>query len=157
MGEDDRTLSPRVKRIASFFDKTKQNYRVSDDIKHDQWVKFMTNTCFNTLTALMEYDYGTALSSPSFIRAVRVVAREVQMVAKEEGVILTHDDVEGMISLSLSLPPRGRSSMCDDVMSHRETENRWFCGSVSKEAKKRDIKTPCCDLLYILLEAKSGR
>lgn len=156
-GEDDKALSPRIKRVAAFFDKTKQNYRVSDDIKHDQWVKFMTNTCFNTLTALMEYDYGTALSSSSFIRAVRVVAREVQMVAKEEGVILTQDDVEGMISLSLSLPPRGYSSMCDDVMSHRETENRWFCGSVSKMAKKREIKTPSCDLLYILLEAKSGR
>lgn len=156
-GEDDSSLSPRIEKLSTFFDKTAQSYRVSDDIKHDQWVKFMTNTCFNTLTALMEYDYGTALSSPSFIRAVRVIAREVQNVAKAEGVILTQNDVEGMISLSLSLPPHGLSSMCDDIVSGRETENKWFCGSVAKMAKKRDIKTPCSDLLYILLEAKSGR
>ncbi len=155
-GEDDSSLSTRMEKLMSYFDGTKQPYRVAEDIKHEQWVKFMTNTCFNTLTALMEYDYGTALSSDSFIRAVRVVAKEVQLVAITEGVELTQRDIESMISLSLSLPPRGYSSMCNDVMTHRMTENKWFCGSISKMGKKRDIKTPCSDLLYILLEAKSG-
>jgi 2-dehydropantoate 2-reductase len=81
----------------------------------------------------------------------------VQTVAAAEGITITQDDIEGMIKHNISLPPRGRSSMCDDVLAGRPTENRWFCGTLSKKAKEHGIRTPYSDLLYMLLEAKSGR
>lgn len=156
-GEIDGSTTKRVKRITSYLDTTGQPYTVSPDITHDQWLKFMTNTCINSLTALMEYDYGTFVRSDNLLRCVRLVAREVQTVAGAEGIKLTQDDIESKIRETVSLPPKGRSSMCDDVMAARQTENRWFCGSLSKKAKQHGIKTPYSDFLFMLLEAKSGR
>lgn len=157
IGEDDGSLSPGITKLREFFSSTSQPFRISQDIKHDQWVKFMTNTCFNSLTALMEYDYGTFMESGSLLRAVRIVAREVQAVAAAESVTITQDDIEKMIRESSALPPKGRSSMADDIAAGRRNENAWFCGTLSAKAKKHGIKTPSSDLLYILLEAKSGR
>ncbi len=156
-GEDSEEGSERIGRLEKFFSETDQPFRISSDIRHDQWVKFMTNTCFNSLTALMEYDYGTFMASESLLRAVRIMAREVQSVAASESVTITQDDIETMIRESAALPPKGRSSMYDDVASGRRNENRWFCGTLSAKAKKHGIKTPASDLVYILLEAKSGR
>lgn len=156
-GEDSEDGSERIGRLEKFFSETDQPFRISSDIRHDQWVKFMTNTCFNSLTALMEYDYGTFMASESLLRAVRIMAREVQSVAAAESVTITQDDIEAMIRDSAALPPKGRSSMYDDVASGRRNENRWFCGTLSAKAKKHGIKTPASDLVYILLEAKSGR
>ncbi len=156
-GEKDGSITERVKKITSYLDTTGQPYTVSPDINHDQWLKFMTNTCINSLTALMEYDYGTFISSDNLLRAVRLVAREVQLVARAEGIELTQDDIESKIREAVSLPPKGRTSMCDDVLAGRETENRWFCGSLSKKARQHGIKTPYSDFLFMLLEAKSGR
>lgn len=156
-GEDDGSVGTKMTKLSEFFLSTAQPFRISDDIRHDQWVKFMTNTCFNTLTALMEYDYGTFMASASLLRTVRIVAREVQAVAAAESVTITQDDIEKMIRESSALPPKGRSSMADDIAAGRRNENAWFCGTLSAKAKKHGIKTPSSDLLYILLEAKSGR
>ncbi len=156
-GDEDGGESERIVRVRDYLSSTRQPFRVSADIHHDQWLKYMSNTCFNTLTALMEYDYGTFMASDNLMRAVRLVAREVQTVAAAEGITISQDDIEGMIKHNISLPPRGRSSMCDDVLAGRPTENRWFCGTLSKKAKQHGLRTPYSDLLYMLLEAKSGR
>ncbi len=156
-GDENGKESERIVRVRDYLGRTRQPYRVSEDIMHDQWLKYMSNTCFNTLTALMEYDYGTFMASDSLMRAVRLVAKEVQTVADAEGIAITQEDVEKMIRHSLSLPPKGRSSMCDDVLAGRETENRWFCLSLSSLARKHSIRTPYSDMLYLLMEAKSGR
>ena len=156
-GDDDGKESERISALRDYFSSTSQPFRISGDIRHDQWLKYMSNTCFNTLTALMEYDYGTFMASGNLLRAVRLVAREVQAVASAEGIVITQDEIESMIRFNTSLPPRGRSSMLDDVLASRETENRWFCGTLSAKSRKHGLKTPLSDLLYMLLEAKSGR
>ncbi len=156
-GEDSGEISKRVEFLTSYFDKTEQKYEVSGNIRRDQWVKFMNNTCFNTLTALMEYDYGTFMRSDNLIRCIRLVAREVVLVAKEEGIVITQDDIERMIRTNLSLPPRGVSSTLDDIMGGRRTENAYFAGTLSKKGRRCGVKTPYSDFLYMLLEARSGR
>lgn len=156
-GEDSGEISKRVEFLTSYFDKTEQKYEVSGDIRRDQWVKFMNNTCFNTLTALMGYDYGTFMRSDNLIRCIRLVAREVVLVAKEEGIVITQDDIERMIRTNLSLPPRGVSSTLDDIMGGRRTENAYFAGTLSKKGRRCGVKTPYSDFLYMLLEARSGR
>ncbi len=153
-GLDTEDQEKRVEKLRDYFSNTNQPFFVSPSIHHDQWVKFMTNTSFNTLSALLGFNYGEIANNQDVIRALRLVAREVQTVALKENIVITQDDVENMIKSTLSLPPKGRSSMLDDVINGRRTENRWFCGSLSALAKKHSIKTPYSDLLYILLEAK---
>ena len=152
--EKDNRRSVRVEEIATLFDEAGQRYTIPENIMHDKWWKFMLNTCFNTLSAILIADYAAISSNSDFIRAVRLEAREVQTVAKKEGVIITQDDIEEMIRRVTTLQDHGKTSMLQDVLSHRETENRYFAGAVSRLGKKHSVETPISDFLSILLEAK---
>ena len=152
--EKDNTRSARVEEIAALFDEAGQRYTIPENIMHEKWWKFMLNTCFNTLSAILIADYAAISSNSDFIRAVRLEAREVQTVAKKEGVIITQDDIEEMIRRVTALQDHGKTSMLQDVLLHRETENRYFAGAVSRLGKKHSVETPISDFLSILLEAK---
>lgn len=153
-GEKDGTVSERILKLKELFEAAGQRYTVPDDILHEKWWKFMLNTCFNTLSAIIDADYAAISSSRDFIRAVRLVAREVQMVAAAEGIKLTQPDIEEMISRVTSLRDHGKTSMLQDVEAGRETENRYFAGAVSRLGKKHSIAVPLCDFIQILLEAR---
>lgn len=154
MGEKDNTLSERILKLKDSFEANGQDVVIPEDIHHEKWLKFMTNTCFNTLTALLEADYDATGSNRDMIRAARLIAKEVQSVGRRRGVELTSDDIETMIRNTSMLSGKGRSSMLEDMLSGRETENRYFAGSVSRMGKLYSIATPYCDLLSILVEAK---
>ena len=153
-GEKDGSITERVVRIRDLFESAGQRFTVPDDILHEKWWKFMLNTCFNTLSAILDADYAAISSSRDFIRAVRLVAREVQQVASREGVRLTQEDVESMITHVTALRDHGRTSMLQDVGAGRETENRYFAGAVSRLGKKHSVPVPVCDFIQILLEAR---
>ncbi len=152
--EKDGSETARVRAIAALFDEASQKYLIPGDILHEKWWKFMLNTCFNTLSAILIADYAAISGNQDFIRAVRLVAREVQRAAAAEGITLTQDDVEEMISRVTRLRDHGKTSMLQDVLAGRETENRYFAGAVSRIGKKHSIPTPLCDFVSILLEAK---
>ena len=153
-GEKDNTRTKRVMDIAALFDKAEQRYVIPDDILHEKWWKFMLNTCFNTLSAILEADYAAISENADFIRAVRVIAREVQNVAKAEGIELKQEDTEEIIKRVTSLRDHGKTSMLQDVLAGRDTENRYFAGAVSRLGRKHSIPTPISDFIAILLEAK---
>ncbi len=153
-GEKDNRKTERIERIAALFSSAGLKFVIPDDILHEKWWKFMLNTCFNTLSAVLEADYAAISTNQDFIRAVRVVAREVQKVAEAEGIRLTQDDVEEMIRRVTALRDHGKTSMLQDVLAGRETENRYFAGAVSRLGRRHSIPTPVSDFISILLEAK---
>ena len=153
-GEKNNEKSERVMRIAKLFDEAGQRYVIPEDIMHEKWWKFMLNTCFNTLSAVLEADYAAISENQDFIRAVRLVAREVQKVAAAEGIVLTQEDIEEMIRRVTALRDHGQTSMLQDVLAGRETENRYFAGAVSRLGRRHSIPVPVSDFISILLEAK---
>lgn len=153
-GEKDNSVSTRVHEISRLFEKAGQRFAVPADIMHEKWWKFMLNTCYNTLSAILDADYAAMCDNTSFVRAVRLVAKEVQTVARAEGISITQDDIEEMISRVGALTDHGKTSMLQDVQASRETENRYFAGSVARLGKKHGIATPFVDFSSILLEAR---
>ena len=99
-------------------------------------------------------DYAAINGNQSFVRCVRMVAKEVLEVANAEGVALTGDDVESMIKRIGRLTDHGQTSMLQDVLAKRDTENKYFAGAVSRLGKKHGIETPYCEFINHLLEAK---
>ena len=153
-GEKNGERSERILRIKELFDNAGQRYEIPDDIIHEKWWKFMLNTCFNTLSAILDADYYSICDNAEFIRAVRIIAKEVQRVASAEGVKITQGDIEEMIRRVCALRDHGRTSMLQDVDAGRETENDYFAGTISRLGRQHDIQTPNIDFLYILLEAR---
>jgi 2-dehydropantoate 2-reductase len=79
---------------------------------------------------------------------------EVIDCAAEEGVHLTHEDIEHWYPILDSIPPEGKTSMCQDVEAKRKTEVEMFAGTLIELAEKHGLPVPVNRTLYRLLKAK---
>lgn len=148
-GEKDNSISENVKAVEALLTNAKIEYTVPDDIRLEQYNKFMLNTMFNTLSAITRGGYGV-FNSEALKELTHNVALEIMEVLKMEGIILTEDDYKRDLDLMLSLDPFGKTSMCQDILASRKTENNWFAGTVVRLGKKHGIKTPYNNSLYLI-------
>ena len=155
IGSGDRCDDEALFKVTSLFDRCSVTYKVPKDIRHEIWWKFMLNTAFNTLSAILQTTYRQMYDNNSLLEVASMVMKEVRLVAAAEGVILTEEDSARAESTITALHDDGKTSMHQDVEAGRETENRWFTGTVSELGKRHGIGTPVSDLLFLLLEAKS--
>jgi len=150
-GEADNRRSEQVRAVEKIFETCGIHYKVPSDIRHDQWNKFMLNTAFNTLSSITRGGYGV-FAQESMKALSFGVSKEVQAVAAKEGIVLTDSDIQNNYDMMLSLDPNGLTSMCQDMIAGRKTENNWFCGTVVRLGKKHHIETPLCDTLFKIVQ-----
>lgn len=149
-GEKSNEKTERVKAIEELFEQAKQKHRVPADIQLDLWKKYLMNVTCNTITSLCRAPYG-AFNHDVLNDLVRDASKEVIAVANAEGIALTPQMCEDNINIMLTIDPKGKTSMFQDVEAKRKTENQWFCGTVVELAKKHGIETPICSLLQRLV------
>lgn len=148
-GEKNNEVTDRIKSVKALFDRAGIEYIVPSDIRKEQYNKFMLNTMFNTLSAITHGGYGV-FNSPGLKELTHNVALEIIDVLKKEGVTLSEDDYQRDLDLMLTLDPYGRTSMCQDMIASRKTENNWFAGTVVRLGKKHGIETPYNNSLYLI-------
>ena len=152
-GEMDNEKSERVLALKALFERAGIAAVVPQDILVNLYNKFMLNTAYNTISALLDATYGELATEPVW-RLARAVSREVQAVAKAEGVLLPDSLIEENHAIVTSLGS-GKTSMAQDMEAGRVTENAWFCGTVIKLGIQHGILTPVSETLSALIEAKS--
>ncbi len=152
-GEKDNAVSERVKEISALFERSGILYTVPRDSRHEVWWKFMLNCCVNAVSSVMDCTFHEMHDNSELHKAFFMIGREVQAVAAREGVVITEDDV---LDLKRKLnDTNGKTSLLQDVLAGRRTENEYFCGAVSALGRKHGIPTPCCDFLSKLVDASS--
>ncbi len=151
-GERDNTESERVRALSALFSRAGIASQVPDDIMVALYNKFMLNTAYNTISALLGATYRE-LDKDAVWRLAKAVSAEVQAVAKREGVILPDSLVEENHQIVIS-PGEGKTSMAQDMEAGRISENAWFCGTVIKLGLKHAIPTPVSSTLSALVEAR---
>jgi 2-dehydropantoate 2-reductase len=145
-----------VQAVEELFNRAKIDYLVPENIQHDLWNKFMLNIIYNTISSILRAGYGV-FKNEDVIKLVYKVAKEVQQVANEEGVILSDEDIEKNQSLIVKLDPYGRTSMCQDIEASRKTENKYFSKTIMDLADKHKISVPYCESLYYLAQGAEYR
>lgn len=125
-----------------------------DDIKHEIWKKLMLNVAGNSITAITQIDYCMFSKSIEVQNLCRKVMREFVQVAKKRGINLTEEDIEDVIQYYLSFSVSKHTSMLEDVLNHRQTENEYIAGYICKLAKDFLIPIPNIDMLYNLVKIK---
>lgn len=126
----------------------------NDNIKYEVWKKLMLNVAGNAVTALTEIDYCMFCHSLEAQEVCRRTMTEYCNVAETEGVFLTKDDIEDVINYYLSFKVSKKTSMLEDVLNKRPTENEYIAGYISSLAKRKRIATPNIDMLYHLVKIK---
>lgn len=139
-------------RIQKYFDKVGINYEISDDIKRSMWLKFMLNVSSNQTTALTGFTFGEMLSSKKCMEFVINVMKEVQSIAKAEGVKNTDAMIEDALKALQKMSPEGKTSMLQDIEAGRKTEVDIFAGVITELGKKYNIPTPYNKVLKELIE-----
>lgn len=143
-----------VERVKRFFDDANIRYEIPNDIIHSLWLKFMLNVSTNQTTAILGFDFGQMLSNKKCMDFVVNVMKEVQAVAKAEGVKNTDIMIEEAFGYLQKMIPEGKTSMLQDVEAGRKTEVDMFAKVVMELGKKHNILTPYNMVLKGLIDAK---
>ncbi|MDD4083634.1 MAG: ketopantoate reductase C-terminal domain-containing protein, partial [Sphaerochaetaceae bacterium] len=80
------------------------------------------------------------------------VLKEVQLVAKKEGVFILDEHLEQIKQTIAKLPFKGKTSMFQDFEAGRKSENAFFTLTIVEKAKKYSIQVPVCKTLYRIAE-----
>ena len=143
LGAAQGTTPEAVSDIAGFLTSCGIQTIVEDDIQHRLWVKFMLNVGVNQTCMAYGGTYGS-VSEPdgeqhrSFVAAMR----EVQAVARAEGVVLDEADLDSMVRIIAGLDPAGMPSMAQDRVNGRPSEVEEFSGVIIALADKHGIHVP---------------
>ena len=108
----------------------------------------------NTITALTSADYSDFRWDPELVRLCRASMTEFLEVAHAQHVGLDQSDVEEVVDYFTSYEGSKRTSMLEDVLARRKTENEFLAGELVRRADALGIAVPVTRTLYGLMHVK---
>ncbi len=121
------------------------------DIEPWRWDKLAVNAAINPITALLGVPNGAIARSKPLMGLAENLAREVELVAKAEGVKLPRDPVTA-VRETVEKTGSNKSSMLQDIEARRPTEIEYINGAVVRLAIKHGIHVPYNEALYLLVK-----
>lgn len=137
-------------RVKEFFDRVGIDYEIPDDMEHALWLKFMMNVSTNQPSAILRMTFGEMNANEKFLEFSKKLMREVQAVAKAEGVKNTDIMIDEALEAVSEMIPEGKTSMLQDVLAGRKTEVEMFAGAMIEFGKKHNIPVPYNRFMYEL-------
>ena len=137
-------------RVKEFFDRVGIDYEIPDDMEHALWLKFMMNVSTNQPSAILRMTFGEMNANEKFLEFSRKLMREVQAVAKAEGVKNTDIMIDEALEAVSEMIPEGKTSMLQDVLAGRKTEVEMFAGAMIEFGKKHNLPVPYNRFMYEL-------
>ena len=145
-------VSDRVQRIHDVFAGADiQSFPVGDG-RVPIWEKFVFLASLAGFTGAARLPIGPVWSDP-FTRAQFLAAsREIEALARAEGVPVAGDVVDRMIPYIDAIPGSMRSSLLIDLQQGKRIEVEALQGAVVRRAQQRGLPTPIVSTLYAVLK-----
>lgn len=154
IGATNESNKQLAKEVWQILDNAGMQCYYDDDIRREVWKKLMLNVAGNAITAITEIDYCDFKNSPEVQELCRRTMREYILVANKNRIDLNDRDIEDVINYYLSFRVSKHTSMLEDVLHKRKTENEYIAGYISRLASEMGIYTPNIDMLYNLVKIK---
>lgn len=151
-GSENSADFDNVQRVKEYFERVGINYKIPEDIIHSLWLKFMLNVAANQTTAILRFTFGEFLENDKCMEFAINLMKEVQLVAKAEGVKNTDVMIDETIENLNKMIPDGKTSMLQDVEAGRKTEVEMFAGTVIKLGLEHGISTPYNKIVKEMIE-----
>jgi 2-dehydropantoate 2-reductase len=152
-GSENTADIENVQRVKKYFDSVGINYKIPEDIMHSLWLKYMLNVSANQSTAILKLTFGEMLANEKCMDFAINIMKEVQQIAKAEGVKNTDIMIDETIAHLHTMIPDGKTSMLQDVEAGRKTEVDMFAGTVIELGLKHNIQTPYNQIIKEILDA----
>ena len=143
--------TPRVEAIYEAFKNTGIVAELSDNILKVLWTKFVfisAASSFGSLTRLPMAGYRAVPETRELI--IRLI-REVEALARRQGIALDADVVEKSLAFMDNAGPKIKASMQLDVEAGHRTEIESMVGVIGQKGRELGVPTPIADILYGLL------
>lgn len=128
-----------------------------ENIKKMVWKKWMLNVAGNSITALTLADYSYFKKSQEIQMLCKNAMHEFLLVAQYENVNLIKKDIDDIIDYYVNYKGKKKTSMLEDILNNRPTENEFLAGDLIKLAKKHGIPTPMITTLYLLIKIREDQ
>ena len=145
-------IDQQIQAIAALFVRAGFETDVAEDVSGLVWGKLAINAGINPLTAILRVRNGVLAESEWARGLMHDAAREVEAVAKVQGIRLPFDDAASRSEEVARLTAANRSSMLQDVSRGASTEIEVICGAVTCKGEALGVPTPVNTLLYRLVK-----
>ena len=154
IGEMHGGQSERVASIAEKLTCSGLETHISEDIFSEIWKKLLGNISMSAVSGLTNLTSATIMSIPELKPVCLQAMEEAVKVAVASGIKLDREAVlRGMELISQSGGTGdNKSSLCVDLLNHRQTEVDSIYGGVIKLAEEKGIGTPTLKVLHALVK-----
>lgn len=145
-------ISDRVTRLRDMFAAADIEVDIAGDGRVPIWEKFVFLAALAGFTGAARLPIGPIWADP-FVRAQFLAGcREIEAVARAEGVPVAADVVDRISPYVEKIPGTMRSSLLIDLQNGKRTEVEALQGSVVRRGAARGVPTPILSTLYGLLK-----
>jgi 2-dehydropantoate 2-reductase len=149
-------LSDRVRRIHEAFAAADiQSYPV-DDGRVPIWEKFVFLAALAGFTGAARLPIGPVWGDPFTKAQFLAGCREIEAVARAEGVPVAPDVVDRIIPYVDAIPGSMRSSLLIDLQQGKRIEVEALQGTVIRRGAALGVPTPIMSTLYAVLKLHAG-
>ena len=150
--EPGAEVSARVATIRDALAGTGIEVEAVPDARVPLWEKFIYLAPFAAFTGAARLPIGGIWKFPQVRETFYEACREVERVARAEGVNVSADRISRIERYMETLPPSTRSSLLIDLQQGKPIEVEALQGSVVRRGKKAGVPTPIHAALYAVLK-----
>jgi 2-dehydropantoate 2-reductase len=151
LGELDSRPSERIQRIYEVLKNTGITVEIADNILKTLWTKFVFIASVSSVGPLTRLPMGDYRSVPQTRNLLSSIMREVESLARAQGIPLDEDVVEKSLQFIDNSGPHIKPSMQLDVEAGRRTEIESMIGVIGRKGRQLGVPTPAADLVYASL------
>jgi 2-dehydropantoate 2-reductase len=134
-------LPPGFEVLAGYLRKAGFDARIVRDIRRARLQKLLANVCLNPVTAVFRVRNGE-LSRPPYSIFAEALAAEAAPVLAAEGLRITPRQAIRRVMEVAKVTARNRSSMLQDLLAGRRTENDHLTGALLRLARRHRVAVP---------------
>lgn len=147
-----RAVTPRVAAIRDALAGAHLEVEAAPDARVPLWEKFIYLAPFAGFTGASRLAVGGIWRFPHVQETFYEACREVERVARAEGVTVSADTFARIERYMAALPPSTRSSLLIDLQQGKRIEVEALQGSVVRRGRKAGVPTPILAALYAVLK-----
>ncbi|HLA86980.1 MAG TPA: 2-dehydropantoate 2-reductase [Anaerolineales bacterium] len=150
-GELDGSISARTQSIEKALKETGITAEITQDIHKALWAKLVFISAASGLGALTRLPMGEYRAVPEARAIIISLMKEVEAVARAQGVALDADVVQKSLAFMDNAAPHIKASMQLDVETSHRTEIEAMIGVIGRKGRELGVPTPTADFIYAAL------
>jgi 2-dehydropantoate 2-reductase len=127
------------------------NSKIVPDVMVAIWEKVAFNAAINATTAAIRVPCGGMAVTEQGKHLVYSIAKEAVAVANAHGVAASEESVINSLTATFDVHKDHFTSMTQDILNKRKTENEFINGGILKKAREVNLEVPFTEALYDLI------